>query len=202
MTVGSLKRATHCGSSVFSRAGYDVLVHVSQSFEKVHDVLSMVQELQGGQDECGTVERPSAPLKKLSKITINNGAAVIQDDSRLTVRQLASIVDISIRSMHQLLMKDLGLCTLDSKIAQMSKRRIKLLSTNNCEGRSGSTLYIDNVITADETWISMCDLEKKQQSTQWVEKEGPPPKKAREKSMIITFFYKEGIIYNHVIPNC
>ncbi len=52
----------------------------------------------------------------------------------------------------------------------------------------------------------MYDPETKQQSTQWVPKGSPLPKKARAnksatKVMIITFIDKYGMLYTHAVPN-
>ena len=159
-------------------------------------------ELKGG---------PSAPKTKLSEIIINTGAAIVREDSRITLRQLASILDISVGSAHHLLTEDLNLSRICARwIPRLLTGEQKANRVSICEQLREKVRrdpeYLDNVITADETWIYMYDPETKQQSTQWVEKGGPPPKKARgnksaAKTMIITFFNKEGMVYNHVVPN-
>ena len=53
--------------------------------------------------------------------------------------------------------------------------------------------FLRNVITGDETWVYGYDVETKVQSSQWVGKSSPRPKKARQsrsnvKVMLIVFF--------------
>jgi hypothetical protein len=52
---------------------------------------------------------------------------------------------------------------------------------------------LQNVITGDETWVYGYDVETKVQSSQWVGKSSPQPKKARQchsnvKVMLLVFF--------------
>ena len=53
--------------------------------------------------------------------------------------------------------------------------------------------FLKNVITGDETWVYGYDVETKMQSSQWVGKSSPQPKKARQcrsnmKVMLIVSF--------------
>lgn len=61
-----------------------------------------------------------------------------------------------------------------------------------------------NIITADESWIYYYDPETKQQSSEWVGKGEPPPKKfhgekSTAKAMMITFFDYRGMVYTHTV---
>ncbi len=58
---------------------------------------------------------PGAPTTVLTKQTFNTGATVILDNPHLTVRQLASLLDISIESSLTLLLTTLScVCLMDS----------------------------------------------------------------------------------------
>jgi len=53
--------------------------------------------------------------------------------------------------------------------------------------------FLKNIITGDETWVYGYDVETKVQSSQWMGKLSPQPKKARQscsnvKVMLIVFF--------------
>ncbi len=66
------------------------------------------------------------------------------------------------------------------------------------EGKS----VLDQIITMDESAVSMHTPETKQQSKQWLEKGIPWPVKAkvhatRAKTMVMAFFYSQGVVYNH-----
>jgi hypothetical protein len=41
-------------------------------------------------------------------------------------------------------------------------------------------IAIKNIITGDETWVDGCDVKTKAQTSQWVSKTSPRPKKARQ----------------------
>ena len=65
--------------------------------------------------------------------------------------------------------------------------------------------FLKKVITGDESWVYGYDPETKQQSSQWKHASSPRPKKARQsrskiKSMLIVFFYYEGVVYHEYAP--
>ena len=62
------------------------------------------------------------------------------------------------------------------------------------------------IITCDETWIFMYDLETKRQSMQWKSTSSPRPKKAcmshlKFKAMLIVFFDIQGILMIERVPS-
>lgn len=159
-------------------------------------------ELKGG---------PGAPAAKLSEITINTGAAIVREDARITVRQLAAILQISVGSTHHLLSEVLNLSRVCARwiprllTDEQRANRVSICQYWQNQVRNDPT-WLDNVIMVDKSWIYVYDPETKQQSTQWVPKGGAPPKKARAnksaaKAMIITFFDQYGMVYTHVVPN-
>ena len=65
--------------------------------------------------------------------------------------------------------------------------------------------FLKNVITGEETWIFEYDPETKRQSKEWHTSASPRPKNARRriskiKSMLICFFYSEGIVHTKCVP--
>ncbi len=63
---------------------------------------------------------PKALMTSLTKQTINTGATTIFDDPHLTVRQLASLIDISIRRTHTFLSTEVGLpCACAPRISHL-----------------------------------------------------------------------------------
>jgi hypothetical protein len=64
-----------------------------------------------------------------------------------------------------------------------------------------------NVITGDETWVYGYDIETKAQSSQWVGKSSPRPRKARQspsklKVLLIFFFLFEGRRSSVICSTC
>jgi len=77
----------------------------------------------------------------------------------------------------------------------------ELLDHSNTDGN-----FLKNVITGDETSVYGYDVETKVQSSQWVGKSSPRPKKARQsrsnvKVMLIVFFFDwKGIVHHKFVP--
>ncbi|UYV82917.1 hypothetical protein LAZ67_22001379 [Cordylochernes scorpioides] len=64
---------------------------------------------------------------------------------------------------------------------------------------------MQKIITGDETWVYQYDPEIKRQSSQWIERGEPKPKKARftkskVKTLLVTFFYINGLVHHEFIP--
>ncbi len=122
------------------------------------------------------------------------------------MKQLAAILQISIGSTQNLLSDVLNLSRICARLTDEQKaNRVSICRYWQNQVRNDPT-WLDNVITVDETWIYVYNPETKQQSTQWVPKGSPPPKKTRAnktttKAMIITFFDKYGMLYTHAVPN-
>ncbi len=71
--------------------------------------------------------------------------------------------------------------------------------------RRQSKVYLDTVVTADETWVSFSTPETKEQSKQCIAKGSKPPVKAlkgpsEKKVMVVPFFDPKGLIYTHYVP--
>ena len=68
-----------------------------------------------------------------------------------------------------------------------------------------SQIFLDKVITGDESWVFDYDLETRRQSAEWHTKSSPRPKKARMsrcrvKALIIVFFDSRGIVHKEFVP--
>ncbi|UYV80685.1 K02A2.6-like [Cordylochernes scorpioides] len=65
--------------------------------------------------------------------------------------------------------------------------------------------WMQKIITGDETLVYQYDPETKRQSSQWIERGEPKPKKARftkskVKTLLVTFFYINGLVHHEFIP--
>ncbi|UYV69977.1 hypothetical protein LAZ67_7001367 [Cordylochernes scorpioides] len=64
---------------------------------------------------------------------------------------------------------------------------------------------MQKIITRDETWVYQYDPETKRQSSQWIERGEPKPKRARftkskVKTLLVTFFYINSLVHHEFIP--
>ena len=66
-------------------------------------------------------------------------------------------------------------------------------------------MFLQRIVTTDETWLWFHDPETKEQSAVWKRSDSPPPKKARVsksggKIMFIMFADIRGMILMHAVP--
>ena len=65
--------------------------------------------------------------------------------------------------------------------------------------------FLKTIVTGDETWAYVYDVETKAWSSQWVGQGSPRPKKARMsrsnmKVMLVVFFDWQGVIHYEFVP--
>jgi hypothetical protein len=67
------------------------------------------------------------------------------------------------------------------------------------------TIFLNKIITGDETWCFAYDPETQRRSSEWVGETSPPPKKlkfqrSRIKTMLIIFFDSQGVVHKEFVP--
>lgn len=150
------------------------------------------------------------PKEKRTPQLIADVDAAVQEDGRVTIRELAATFGVGVRIIHRILHEDLGL-------SKKSARWVpKLLNTDQKQERvricqnfvtaiRRHKLDLDNIVTMDETMVSQHTPETKKQSKRWVKKGQPGPIKARvhasrSKHMVLAFFDAGGLIYTNIVP--
>jgi hypothetical protein len=73
---------------------------------------------------------------------------------------------------------------------------------SNCASEDEN--FLKRIITGDETWVYGYDVQTKMQSSQWVGKTSPRPKKAQQvksivKVMLTGFFDTKGVVYHEFL---
>ena len=106
-------------------------------------------------------------------------------DRRITVRELAGEVGVSIGSVHTILTADLGLRRMSAKfvpkLLTMEQKQLRMeIAQNMPECVENDSKFLNNVITGDESWVYGYNPETKAQSSQWKHSSSPRPKKARQ----------------------
>ncbi|XP_060846008.1 protein GVQW3-like [Rhopalosiphum padi] len=126
--------------------------------------------------------RPGRPSTSKTNDIISLVRDKIRSDRRLTVREVANEVGISIGTCHSILSDELGMKRVSAKLVP------KLLTEEQMEHRievcldlknrvSNDPSFIKSIITGDETWVYGYDPETKVQSSQWKTANSPRPKK-------------------------
>ncbi len=147
-----------------------------------------------------------------SQDNIKRIQAALTRNQRKTVHGLAEESNISKSSVHGILKKDLNLSKVATKMIpkelndQQKAFRKRLCEENLRELQQNPTL-MDMVVTGDKSWVSVLELETKQQSSAWVKKgcrEQHLTKARRQrgvrKSMLTVFCDKQGVILAEFLP--
>ncbi len=134
---------------------------------------------------------------------------MVSANKRLTCLGLSSMLNIPKTTVHRILKKDLG---LTRKCAKFVPRLLNNRQRNECLCLSELHLrhlelnpgFLKKVITMDEAWVYMYDLELKTQSSQWLSKEEEHPRKALRtcatgKSLLVSFFDWKGVVYHEYV---
>jgi len=136
--------------------------------------------------------------------------ALVRSDRRLTVRMIASELNLHDTTVHQILIQEIAMRRMCVKIVPKNltieqKDNRKDVCLHLLEWIQSDRNFLKNVITGEETWICEYDPEKKRKSKEWHTSASPHPKKARMskskmKSMLICFFDSQGIVHTEFVP--
>ena len=155
--------------------------------------------------------RGGSARKKRTPGFIEAVEAKVNEDRRVTIRQLALEFEVSNWTIDAVLHTDLGLSKRCARwvprllTSEHKEKRMSCATAFLSAIRKQSKAYLDTVVTTDESWVSFSTPETKEQSKQWVAKGSKPPVKAlktfsEKKVMIIPFFDSKGLIYTHYVP--
>jgi transposase len=125
--------------------------------------------------------------------------SVIRENHRLIVREVSEEVGVCKSSCHTILTEKLKMHHVAAKfvprlLTEEQKQNHVTVSQELLDRLNTDENFLKTVITGDETWEYGYDVETKVQSSQWVGKSSPEPKKARQsrsnvKVMLIVFFF-------------
>ena len=149
-------------------------------------------------------DRSGRPSTSTGDDNVEQVSALIHEDRRRTIGDIAKLINISYRSVQSILTVNLSMRRISAKfVPRLLTPEQKENRVNICQDLK-VTLHNDHdflkrVITGDESWIYGYDPETKQQSSQWKSPSSPRPKKVRQvrskvKSMLIVFVDHEGIV--------
>ena len=131
--------------------------------------------------------RPERPKTAVTKANIVAVKIVVEQDARLSVKDIASCTGISECSVQTILKKRLDLRKVcarwvphlltEEQKTQLLKCARELLKTNKgCNSR-----VISNLLTGDETWVHMFEPQRGADNKQWKRKDKKKKKKKEKK---------------------
>lgn len=163
-----------------------------------------------GREDVDDDERPGVATTSTSEENIETVKKIILENRRITIREVAEDVGISIGSCHAIFSNVLGMKRVAAKFVpkllnfEQKQRRISIAQEclNVVNDDPG---LLKRVITGDETWVYGYDVETKAQSSQWKRPDEPRPKKARQvrsnvKVLLTVFFDYNGVVHHEFLP--
>ena len=171
---------------------YDVVKHWHRQFKC-------------GRTSVETAAIPGRPQSAIDEDTIRQVEAAILEDRRITVRQLAQDVKISVGSVEKIIHDHLHIRKLSARWIPRLLTPFQKQERVTCSKALLATCqedqedFFNRLITQDETWVHHYDPETKVQSKQWKHLNSPPPKKAcvqpsAGKVMLTVFWDQRGVL--------
>ncbi|UYV74621.1 hypothetical protein LAZ67_12000310 [Cordylochernes scorpioides] len=163
-----------------------------------------------GREDVNDEERAGRPSTSTTDEKINEVEKMILANRRITVREVAEDLNISIGSCHSIFINDLGMRRVAAKFVpkllncDQKQHRMNIANEMFDSVRDDPNL-LQRVITGDEAWVYGYDVETKAQSSQWKLPHAPRPKKARQvrsnvKVLLTVFFDCRGVVHHEFLP--
>ncbi len=164
-----------------------------------HTVADWAARFRDGRETIEDDQRSGRPVSTCTPENIERVRKLIEDDGRITVEDIATLVGISLGSAQTILKEHLQmrkLCarwvphilTEEQKEERVEVAEYLLQKYEGCDERR-----LKEIVTGDETWVHFFDNETKEKNKVWVDKDGKTPTIVRrcvstEKELYIIFF--------------
>lgn len=171
------------------------------------NIYKWYKDFKEGRERVDDLERSGRPSTSIDEQHIKKITDLVLANRRLTIRDLADMVGISIGSVQAILKDHLGLRRVKSRLVPKflnifeKERRVQA-----CESMlSDYQAVYKQIITGDETWIYAYDPETADQSSEYRAKgEGKPhtPRQSKSKIKVMStvFFDYRGVVHQEFLP--
>ncbi|UYV76121.1 hypothetical protein LAZ67_13002655 [Cordylochernes scorpioides] len=163
-----------------------------------------------GREDVNDEERAGRPSTSTTDEKINEVEKMILANRRITVREVAEDLNISIGSCHSIFINDLGMRRVAAKFVpkllncDQKQHRMNIANEMLDSVRDDPNL-LQRVITGDEAWVYGYDVETKAQSSQWKLPPESRSKKSRQvrsnvNVLLTGFFDCRGVVHHEFLP--
>ena len=159
------------------------------------------QRFKSGRTSIEDDPKSGRPSSSTGDDHIGKVRSVIRENRRLTIREVSEEVGICKSSCHTILTQKLKMHRVAAKfvprlLTEEQKQNRVTVSQELLDRSNTDENFLKNVITCDGTCVYGYDVETKVQSSHWVGKSSPRPKKGRQscsnvKVTLIVFFLLE-----------
>lgn len=164
------------------------------------------QQFKNGRVSIENGEKSGRPRTSRDPDHVFQVRSLVRSNRRLTIREMASTLNLSYGSVQTILTEDLKMARVSAKFVPklLTDEQLQCrlsISRDLLETTESDSTFLSKVVTGDEFWIYGYDPETKMQSSQWITpKRSPVPKKARMvksnvKCMLMMFFDAEGVVH-------
>ncbi|UYV80262.1 hypothetical protein LAZ67_18002221 [Cordylochernes scorpioides] len=163
-----------------------------------------------GREDVNDEEHAGRPSTSTTDEKINEVEKMILANRRITVREVAEDLNISIGSCHSIFINDLGMRRVAAnfvpKLLNCDQKQHRMNIANEMlDSVRDDPNLLQMVITSEEAWVYGYDVETKAQSSQWKLPHEPRPKKARQvrsnvKVLLTVFFDCRGLVHHEFLP--
>ena len=148
--------------------------------------------------------RPGRPLTATDPATVIRVEELVREDRRMTIEQIADVVDVSTGAVHQILHESLNMRKVCARwVPKMLTPEQKQARVDTCEELlelfHEDPNFLDRLVTQDESWFHLREPESKQDSMVWKRPGSPRPSKfkvttSKEKVLYSFFWDQQGVI--------
>lgn len=143
-------------------------------------------------------------INKIQKLMLEAGA-------RMSLRELAQEMNISFKSVHNILTDILGMKRVAGRLVPkelnfVQKKYRKQVAEDMISQVSADPTFMHRIVTGHHAWIYEFDTRKNQQSSEYCLENEPKSKKTRQshsriKAMLTVFFDYRGVVHCEYLPD-
>ncbi len=174
-------------------------------------VFDWFRQFKGGRKSAATSPRTGRRSEVTTDVSRNTISALLAEDCTLNQRQIAAVMGFSQSTVQRIIRNDLQMTRVCSHWVPhfLTREQLDLriqISTRILARYEQDPEFLNRVITCDETWVYHFDPTTKQESSGYRRKGDFTRKKVRQqksvgKVMLIAFFDRKGMIYQHIVPH-
>jgi len=163
-----------------------------------------------GREVVVDLPRSGRPSTVTTVENVHKIKKLLLENRRLSLRELGAEVNISFKSVHNIMtdilgMKHVAARLVPKELSFVQKDHRMKVAADMISRASTDQTFMKRIITGDETWVYEYDMQTSQQSSEWRFENEPKPKKPRQsrskiKVMLTVFFDYHGVVYSEFLP--
>ena len=203
--IRAIIKYLHLKGMTASEIRDDMLGTLAENAPSYATVTRWIREFKRGRVRVEDDPRSGRPATATTKDNINLALKMVMQDGRISCRQIAERLGISIEQADKILTKELGFSKVSATwvprllTPEQNSTRCTVSMGNLALFEANEDNFLARFITMDKTWVHHYQPETKEQSKRWKHTSFPTPKKAKVvrsagKVMAFVFWDYQGVI--------